>query len=217
MAPPSWPYCVHRAAPTPAICDFAASRMLSRDPRDPSDPLAPPEVAAGWPGRLLVAAQFVLLGALALAAWAGVRAVDWATAADDAGLLLRLLLAAVAIGAGVALGAAALRANRPGNFNIRPEPHASGQLVQAGPYRRIRHPMYSAVLLVGLGAALLAGAVPATGFVTGLAAPAALATLAALAVVLALKAGVEEQALSRRYPAYAAYVASTSRFVPGLY
>lgn len=196
--------------------------MLSRDPRDPRDPLAPRDVAAGWPGRLLVAAQFVLLGALALAAWAGVRAVDWATAADDAGLLLRLLLAAVAIGAGVALGAAALRANRPGNFNIRPEPHASGQLVQAGPYRRIRHPMYSAVLLVGLGAALLAAAAPATGFVTGFAAPAALpwaalATLAALAVVLALKAGVEEKALSRRYPAYAAYVASTSRFVPGLY
>jgi len=196
--------------------------MLSRDPRDPRDPGDPGDMADGWPARLLVAAQFVLLGVLALAAWAGVRAVDWATAADDAGLLLRLLLAAVAIGAGVALGAAALRANRPGNFNIRPEPYASGQLVQAGPYRRIRHPMYSAVLLVGLGAALLAGAVPATGFAAGFAAPAALAwaalaTLAALAVVLALKAGVEEKALSRRYPAYAAYVASTSRFVPGLY
>jgi protein-S-isoprenylcysteine O-methyltransferase Ste14 len=57
------------------------------------------------------------------------------------GLLVALLWLAC-----MALGLWALSANRPGNFNIRPEPKADGQLVQTGPYRWIRHPMYTAVL-----------------------------------------------------------------------
>ena len=49
---------------------------------------------------------------------------------------------------GTAVGAWALSVNRPGNINIRPEPHPQGVLVTGGPYRWVRHPMYLAVLLM---------------------------------------------------------------------
>lgn len=51
------------------------------------------------------------------------------------------------------LGLWTLWFNRPGNFNIRPEPHPDGHLVQEGPYRWVRHPMYGAVQLLAAGAA----------------------------------------------------------------
>ena len=59
----------------------------------------------------------------------------------------------VMTGAALALAAWALIHNRPGNFNIRPAPKTCGTLVTTGPYRLIRHPMYTSVLL---GAAALA-------------------------------------------------------------
>jgi protein-S-isoprenylcysteine O-methyltransferase Ste14 len=92
-----------------------------------------------------------------------------------------------------------------GNFNIRPLPRAGGQLIQHGPYRWIRHPMYSALLLAGLAAARVAGDVE-TWLV-----------LVALAVVLVIKANVEERGMTERYPAYSEYRQRTRRFVPGLY
>ena len=55
--------------------------------------------------------------------------------------------------ASAVLGLWTLWVNRPGNFNIRPEPHPDGHLVQEGPYRWVRHPMYGAVLLLAAGAA----------------------------------------------------------------
>ena len=61
--------------------------------------------------------------------------------------------------AGALLGLWALSCNRPGNFNIRPTPRAGGQLVQQGPYRWIRHPMYTAVMACGLACAW-AGSLP---------------------------------------------------------
>lgn len=102
----------------------------------------------------------------------------------------------------MALGLWALSANRPGNFNIRPEPKADGQLVQTGPYRWIRHPMYTAVLLFSIGCA---------GFVaTLLAGGLSLALLA----VLWLKAVLEERMMCQRHPAYRAYMTRTRRFLP---
>ena len=53
------------------------------------------------------------------------------------------------------VGIAALAANRPGNFNIRPELKPQARLVTDGIYAHLRHPMYLAVLL-GLLAALAA-------------------------------------------------------------
>lgn len=154
-----------------------------------NDGTAPPR----WVGSLLVALQFALLGLLA---WQAVPALG-----RDAWPVDAIVLAVAAL----ALGVSALRANRPGNFNIHPAPREGGALVQHGPYRWIRHPMYSTLLLAGLAAARLAGGAGPW------------LTLAALAVVLALKAAVEEQALLQRYADYAAYRRRSWRFVPGIY
>lgn len=144
-------------------------------------------------GAVLVGLQFALLAGLAVKAAAGLAAGR---------LPAEALVAAVAA---VALGLWALSANRPGNFNIRPLPRHGGQLVQHGPYRWIRHPMYSALLLAGVAAARLSG--------EGL----AWLLLLALAGVLAVKAEVEERALVAHYADYAAYQKRTRRFVPGVY
>jgi protein-S-isoprenylcysteine O-methyltransferase Ste14 len=110
---------------------------------------------------------------------------------------------AIAVG-GALLGAWALYCNRPGNFNIRPTPRHGGTLVQRGPYRWIRHPMYSAVLLFGLACA--GSIVSTTGWLG----------LVTLVIVLAFKAALEERWMLAQHPDYAAYRKRTWRFVPGL-
>ncbi|MBL8350312.1 MAG: isoprenylcysteine carboxylmethyltransferase family protein [Burkholderiaceae bacterium] len=117
-------------------------------------------------------------------------------------------LFAWAIGLGAAaLGLWALSANRPGNFNIRPLPKAGGRLVQAGPYRWIRHPMYTSILLAAL-AGLYGVDLPHR--------PAVGTAFFALAAVLWFKAGIEERWMAAQHPAYADYVRTTRRFVPWL-
>lgn len=106
--------------------------------------------------------------------------------------------------AGIALGLWALSANRPGNFNITPAPRAGGRLVQHGPYRWIRHPMYSAVIAVGAACCWAA----LSGW--------ALIGWVVLVAVLAVKAKLEERWMSVAHPDYAAYRARTRMFVPGL-
>jgi protein-S-isoprenylcysteine O-methyltransferase Ste14 len=96
-------------------------------------------------GTVLVACQFMLIAALAALALPAFLAGE---APADAWLM------AVA---GALLGLWALSSNRPGNFNIRPTPREGGQLVQQGPYRWIRHPLYTAVVACGLACAWAGG------------------------------------------------------------
>ena len=146
--------------------------------------------ASEWVGRLLVTLQFGLLAALGWRAWASTNSPDLATAS--------LLVAS----AGIALWA--LTVNRPGNFNIRPTPRSGGMLVTTGPYRWIRHPMYTSVLLAAAAAALLSRQ-----------AVDSLPLLALLAVLVA-KAVIEECALMLRFADYGAYKTRTTRFIPWL-
>jgi protein-S-isoprenylcysteine O-methyltransferase Ste14 len=146
-------------------------------------------------GTLLVAAQFALILALGVIGVAGLLQ----------GLSsLRGGVATVLLAAAAGLGAWTLQANRPGNFNIHPRPREGGALITHGPYRHIRHPMYTTVLLGS------AAAVPAasTGWIAAV-------LWAALAVVLSLKAGLEERWMRTVHPGYDAYAASVRRFVPG--
>jgi protein-S-isoprenylcysteine O-methyltransferase Ste14 len=73
-----------------------------------------------------------------------------------------------------------------------PRPRLDGVLVEDGPYRLVRHPIYGAGLLAVLGYALLASVV-------------ATAAVPALAVLWWLKARVEERHLAARFPDYAGY------------
>jgi protein-S-isoprenylcysteine O-methyltransferase Ste14 len=112
------------------------------------------------------------------------------------------LPATALVGAGIALGAWALTANRPGNFNIRPDVKPGGRHVTQGPYAYVRHPMYLAVMLGMLG------------FSLGYGTPWRWAALVALGAVLAIKMAIEEAQMTARHPGYAAYARSTKRIVP---
>jgi protein-S-isoprenylcysteine O-methyltransferase Ste14 len=108
-------------------------------------------------------------------------------------------------GAAVALAVWTLGHNRLGNFNIHPAPKISGVLITSGPYRWIRHPMYTTVLM---GAAALAW-MPGT----------ALAWLVwvALAVVLLAKLTMEERWLREHYSSYEAYERVSKRLLPWIF
>ena len=110
----------------------------------------------------------------------------------------------VLLAAGAAVGGWALAANRPGNFNIRPDPRPGGRLVTHGPYAWVRHPMYLAVLL-----AMAAFAVAGDGWQW--------VAWAALAGVLAAKARREERGLVRLQAGYAEYRARTRAIIPFLF
>ena len=150
-------------------------------------------------GRRLVALQFALMGALGLLALAGLRT-------PPTGAMAALAVAGVALT--FVLAAWTLAANRPGNFNIHPSPRDGGRLVTRGPYRWIRHPMYTTVLVAGAVAVLLSDRAW-----LGLAA----LCWAALVAVLAAKARLEEAWMTEVHPAYADYRRHTRCFVPWLW
>jgi len=142
-------------------------------------------------GHLLVALQFLLIAVLAV-----VAAPVFLRLGAPAGAWLLAV-------AGAAVGGWAVRANRPGNFNIHPAPRAGGRLVRHGPYRWIRHPMYTSVLLLGVAAAWAGGG-------------AAWLAAGALVPVLVAKAVLEERWMRAVHPDYADYQARTRRFLPWL-
>jgi protein-S-isoprenylcysteine O-methyltransferase Ste14 len=85
-----------------------------------------------------------------------------------------------------------------------PRPRSSGELVDHGPYRFVRHPIYSSMLVALFGVVLIGSW---WGFIP----------LVALVVWWLGKARVEEDFLRARYPDYAAYCQRVrARLIPGL-
>jgi protein-S-isoprenylcysteine O-methyltransferase Ste14 len=128
------------------------------------------------------------------------RSVHW-----DSPILPRTLLTGVlgdflvlvglfiAIWARVALG---------GNWSARVTLKEDHELIQRGPYRAVRHPIYSGVLLMILGTAVLVGRVG--GFV-------------ALVICFCgfwLKLRREEALLTKHLPGYSAYMRRTKALLP---
>lgn len=141
------------------------------------------------PSYLLVAVQFLCLGLLALTGPVVARNPLW------------LALEA----AGGFLGIWAIVTMQLGNFNITPDVRADSVMVSRGPYRWVRHPMYSALLLVSL--ALLLDTFTWIR----------LAIVALLAVNLVIKLSYEERLLIDHHPAYADYARRTKRLIPWIY
>ncbi len=103
---------------------------------------------------------------------------------------------------GILLGVFTLMFNQVGNFKIYPEIKPQSQLIITGPYRFIRHPMYSSLVLVISGIALWHN--HAVNYVG----------LAGVIVAVFLKARKEEDLLLERYPEYEQYIKKTTGFIP---
>jgi len=115
------------------------------------------------------------------------------------------IVGVVCIVAGLWLGSKAVRHHPKHNFNIVPELKEGCQLVTQGPYRYIRHPMYSAVMLLTGGIALCGNS--HTLWLLWL----------LLWGVLFLKAHREERLWLQHDTCYATYKEQTAYFIPYLF
>ncbi len=135
---------------------------------------------------LLVAAQFLLVAILIL--------LQPSARAHFSSLVFHV--------SGIALGLWAVFSMGRGNLNVSPAVRENATLVQRGPYRMIRHPMYTALLLFMLSYVIAE--------VTTL----SLQVWCGLLLVLIVKSLYEESLLTQRFPSYVEYKQRTWRFVP---
>ena len=136
----------------------------------------------GW-----VAGQFVLLAAVVAGAFFG---GSWPWPVRLFGAVLLLLGALFALAAARGLGPA---------LTPLPRPSGKGDLVVAGPYAAVRHPIYSGVATAAVGFSVLVSSWWSLG-----------ASLALL-VFLHFKAVREEKWLVAHYPGYAEYMRRVRR------
>ena len=145
-------------------------------------------------GGAWVAGQFLLIAILVVLALRhpGAGPEEWRLAGA-------FVLAAATIVA--AAGAKALGRN----LTPFPTPGARGGLIQHGIYSRIRHPLYTSVILAGFGWALFWLSWPAA------------VMAAALVPFFHAKSCREEYFLRKRFPGYREYETRTNRFIPLVY
>jgi protein-S-isoprenylcysteine O-methyltransferase Ste14 len=136
--------------------------------------------------HLLVTAQFGLIGLMILFS----RGVLHSPVAITVFLI------------GVFIGFWAIAHNQLGNFHIRPVLKEGCQLTTTGPYRLIRHPMYTSVITMMLGVLISTPTLlEAVMFVV-------------LVAVLYLKAHREEELWCGHNEIYLAYQKKTKLFIP---
>ncbi len=142
---------------------------------------------AGLKSHSLVVLQ---LGGVALSCWP----VGWVNQGHMAWLLLVLI--------GTVCGLTTLAYNKIGNFRVYPEPKQDAKLITNGPYRFVRHPMYSSLILMMLGISGYNGYWPNL--------------LGVVCVVIAVtaKAAMEEHYMVLKFSEYEGYAAKTPRFIP---
>jgi protein-S-isoprenylcysteine O-methyltransferase Ste14 len=85
---------------------------------------------------------------------------------------------------------------------VYPRPLPDAQLIRTGVYRRVRHPLYTSLMMVTAGWGLCWSS------------PWALVGCGALSAMLVAKAIAEEGWLRQKYPGYAEYAAEVPRFFP---
>lgn len=143
-------------------------------------------------GTHWVVAQFTLMAVIVAAAWLPPATPRWLKLV---GLVVAVTGAVFAVWAGRALGK---------NLTPFPQPRAGGELVEDGPFRYARHPIYGGGILLFTGLAL------ATSF-------AALVPAAVLALLWIGKSQNEERRLAERFPGYLEYRGRVrGRFLPRL-
>ena len=144
-------------------------------------------------GLWLLMQMPLMLAAIALAPWLG----------SLAGGAVRIT-AIIMVAAGILLVVWS-RATLGRSFTPFPRPVDEGNQVSTGPYRYVRHPIYSAVVLALGGWALLWQS------------PVAGALAVVLAILFDFKARREEAWLAQAYEGYAEYRQRVRKFIPLVY
>ena len=149
--------------------------------------------------RLLTLAVLIAVIAGATRGFPGLRQTLWSRT-PGVGVLAALL---TMMGLAIALWArAALGTNWSGTIAFK-EGH---ELIQRGPYAYVRHPIYSGLLLMGLGTAIASARLSS------------LLLLVLTLVMLAIKAHYEERLMIRHFPTtYPQYRARVKALIPGVW
>jgi protein-S-isoprenylcysteine O-methyltransferase Ste14 len=156
--------------------------------------------AGGGPGPRVAAMLLAVLAGAAITLLTRGQAAAWLPAFGQAVVAASSMLASLSGGMFAGWAAAALGVNLTVDAVVR----EGGSLVTAGPFALVRHPFYSAVGLLGVGAALALGSLMGAAVFLALYAPAA-----------GWRAALEEELLAEAWPAaWPAYAAKTPRFVP---
>lgn len=103
---------------------------------------------------------------------------------------------------GVFIGLWAIYTIRLGNFNISPYVKEGGIMVAKGPYRYIRHPMYTGLILISY-------ALVAAHFT-----PLRLLFVILLTLALVVKLHLEEKLLKKAFQPYKEYTKKTKKLIP---
>jgi protein-S-isoprenylcysteine O-methyltransferase Ste14 len=91
------------------------------------------------------------------------------------------------------------------NITAVPYPKEQGMLVETGPYRLVRHPMYCGMTLIALGWALLTHGWLTIGYAF------------ALLLLFDVKSRREELWLKEKYPGYVTYQKRVRKLIPLIY
>jgi protein-S-isoprenylcysteine O-methyltransferase Ste14 len=151
-----------------------------------------PSTAWNARGEFFVIVQFVLLG---LIFWLPIFSA-FVFPASLFGTVLKSLGFALLVLAGLNLGR---------NLTPLPKPKTDAQLVTTGLFAWMRHPIYTALMLITFGTSLERGDLIALILST------------CLAVLLEFKSRREEAWLLEQFPSYAAYRVRVKKFLPGIY
>lgn len=144
-------------------------------------------------GNLLVVIQFVLLAIILFFPggnlWAVPQWLGWTAMALTFGGLFIAVFGIFGLGQ---------------SLTANPVPKERSELKTGGLYARMRHPIYSGLMVMSVGLTISSQSLVS------------LISCILLFVLFMIKARFEEKLLLATYPAYSAYAARVGRFIPGV-
>jgi protein-S-isoprenylcysteine O-methyltransferase Ste14 len=151
-------------------------------------------------GEWYVILQFILLGVVALGPRNLPGSDGWPAPWSSIGIILGLFFGFL----GGLLGLAGVLSLGT-NITAVPHPKDDAVFVQSGAYKFVRHPIYSGILLGGIGFAFVVN-----GTLTFL-------YVLALFIFFDVKSRREEKWLAKKFPAYPAYQKQVRKLIPFVY